>query len=98
MHCLGLVEHDLSSDVGVDFRVVTEANIVKSRASVENLQRNLSRKLVGAREPDDCEYTFDVLTMDSRTERNPRTKHKYIYPQAPIAKSVLHMKHEVSKK
>lgn len=49
LHGVGLMEHQLGSNIRIHFRVVTEADIAWSCTPIEDLEGDLARELIGPR-------------------------------------------------
>ena len=66
------------------------------RTSIEYLKRYFAGKLIRARKPDHGENAFNELALNSRTQRNSRSKDEDVDPQAPVTKRIFYLEDEVS--
>lgn len=90
------MKYDLGGDVGLDFWIFIEANIVWPTTAVKDLQRNLPRELVRTRQSHNSENPFFDLPLNCRVQWYARTQHQDIHPKASIAEGILHMEDEVT--
>lgn len=78
-------QHQLGGNVRLEIDVLLEPHVVAAGATVEDLQRDLDRRLRLTREPDDGLHAFEDLPLDDCVQGQAGVEEEHVGLDGPVA-------------